>query len=774
MYFPCIFEGFLPAAEINNEDDEDFFLVGSLKTQTEQTEDTEVKDLQVENIRVEFHMYSNVQHDSHFEIVFIVKWMEDGELRTERLSYFRNHTNLPDDFDRSYELEQLSTMEDGLPKSDLIAQYGLEHQDLRYYWYLNLPNTTNCYAANMFTDKTYGKHSETIRRIRNAFRIPGETCLLLHAVDPETMCDRVVGEIHHQSKRSYLTRWFQGTRAGSALFVEPNVLYGKETRRGVSYWRAKLSFFSAREFIAITGIALRQENEYQAEVNGDFVSDVQFRVFTIPGAADRRYYAFMVLPKTVQFHLTKGDKILINFDPKINSRGQDWEGTICDPSVLGAIGDITVYFTRRFDKATMKWVYFTNEFVVNKIEELKTLTEARTKVRDVSPVIANIRVLSNNKAFDRVRKGLQNFDETATDNHKNIMMANDITSLKRVDVFGDLMGKAEDVNVYLDNIFAKANPEQRRTKEKLRDLPGGIMIIQGIGGSGKTFMLTLTTSALIHRMNKDGSKNRVLVVHAMNSGADKLAKDIDFSCNTYNHENRLGTDKIVIRVHSKDTEQDVFMSGPNAQRPREKNGRPNIIQVVDIADELKNIAAAYIVYKSHEAETRQKFPGITDQRLQDQKLSLGAWIATLVGLLGVKHKFAQPEKHITLRNYLFLYVRGHKIDEAMKTQMTDLITKAAVSVIERADVVVTTVSLALDPKLWQLFKPTFMALDEATRITDGEFAGLVTYYPNVKGFLLIGDSKQTASRQRCFKRLLPHKIALPRNLASPCTKGFAG
>jgi len=688
-------------------------------------------------------MYSNVQHDSHFEVVFIVKWMEDEELRTERLKYLMNHTNLPVDLHQNLQLRQVSTMEEDERKSNMVAQYGLKDGELENYWYLELPKTTNRYAANMFTDKTYGVHSETIRRIRNAFHGGNATCFVLFAENPEVMCDKVVKEIQHQAEHSYLRRWFEGIQARTPLFIQPNKLLGKETRKGVSDWRAKLSFFSIREFIAISGIATHLEAEYQAEVNGEWVNDVQFRVFTIPGAADRRYYAFMYLPKTVQFHLTKGKNILVNFNPGTNSRSEDWMATICDPSVLGAFGDTTVYFTRKWDKLTLKWVYFRNEFVANKVEELKTLIEAKKKVRDVSPVIVNIKVQSSDMAFRRIWKGLRHFEETATEEHKAIMMANDLTSLKRVDVFGDLMGTPDDVNVYLDKIFTKANPEQRRTKEKLRNLPGGIMIIQGIGGSGKTFMLTLTTSALIHRLNKDGSKNRVLVALATNSGADKLAKDIDLSCKAYSHENQLGTDKIVIRVHSIATEHDVFMAGPNAQRPREKNERPSIIQVVDIAEELKNIAAAYIVYNSHDAETRQKFPGINDQRLKDQKLSLGTWIATLVGLLGMKQKYAQPEKHITLRNYLFYYVQGHKIDEKMKKQMTGLITSAAAAMFERADVVVTTVSLALDAKLWQFFKPTFMALDEATRITDGEFAGLMTYNPNVKAFLLIGDSKQT-------------------------------
>jgi hypothetical protein len=138
---------------------------------------------------------------------------------------------------------------------------------------------------------------------------------------------------------------------------------------------------SFRELLTIQGVAMRQEFEYQLDQSQDWVGNAEIRVFPIPGAKDRRYCVFLTLPVDAKYTLRAGDRIKMSFDPYTKNRFDDVSANMVEPNILGAIGDIALYFTRQRDKTAKRFKDFSHDFKFTETESFQRMDDARIAVR---------------------------------------------------------------------------------------------------------------------------------------------------------------------------------------------------------------------------------------------------------------------------------------------------------------------------------------------------------------------------------------------------------
>ncbi len=599
-------------------------------------------------------------------------------------------------------------------------------------WVVFLESPSSIYAKNLFTRKAYGGLTNRVRLLRSALRCNSDIVVLCKGTESLAgRVDQVLIDVAGQRKNSYLKRWFEGSQADTPLFVQPNTIRPREAinimgeadpsqaRPDMIRFDRRTTFFNLREYAFFTGLAFCQEKEVVQKMYGAWIEGVDLRIFDIPGAGDRRYFAFMAVPVENVVHFKKDDMVRISFTDGVDSRLNDLIGHIVDSNVLGSVGDVSLFFTRKWDKDNQVFEHPDPDFQSHDLAKFNTLDEARVAVRDVDPVSVKVKPMVSERQYQRMAAGLQKLERTIKSGRvAEVLTANDVENLEQVDLYSDLTGTEAEICEYVDSFFGRANQEQREAKEMLRRLPGGILLIQGVGGAGKSHFINLAIQPLIFRLPRSGLHNQVLVTVAMNEPTNALAEKIESLARSYRNKNPYaGKPIVVVRVHNPDTEKAIFLRDTDAKRPRDPAARPDIIQDADLSVNLEQLVAAAIIKRSHDKSVAQRYAGIRDRRVQNLGLSLGAWMIRRAGLGEERHPFSNKAKYADLRSLLLSYAdQGPDFPKERATMLTRQINDLRIEVLAGADVVVTTVNMALHPKVYSVYHPTLVCMDEAGRL----------------------------------------------------------
>lgn len=139
--------------------------------------------------------------------------------------------------------------------------------------------------------------------------------------------------------------------------------------------------------------------------------------------------------------------------------------------------------------------------------------------------IQNLPAVSNT-TFEKVTNGLA-LAEQLDDSFWIKQLGNTVSGLPKVNAFRNLAGYGTpECDEHLRACSATANAEQASIFTAVQNAPGGITIVEGAAGSGKTRSIIDLATALTCRKNSTGGFDQIIVGVSRNSAATQLATDM--------------------------------------------------------------------------------------------------------------------------------------------------------------------------------------------------------------------------------------------------------
>ena len=163
-------------------------------------------------------------------------------------------------------------------------------------------------------------------------------------------------DIKDQLFDNKLAKWLPANRrTGTRIFIQSGQNQARPAEERPKFeLGAKLSFHSFSEYIIVHGIGILQEHEIRQQDLDTFHDqpEYQLRCMAIPDAGDRRYLGFLDISEmnTANLRLQPGDRLSLNFDPVFNDAADDWSAFVVDPLPFAPHSDVTLIFTRPWDK----------------------------------------------------------------------------------------------------------------------------------------------------------------------------------------------------------------------------------------------------------------------------------------------------------------------------------------------------------------------------------------------------------------------------------------
>ncbi|KAI9651664.1 MAG: hypothetical protein M1831_000539 [Alyxoria varia] len=768
---------------LNDEDTEDEpLLFGNLD---------ELVDPEKEGVSVSLRFNHLRQHDSTVEIQLSIRYQDAtvGRIVSESMASMHHHKNvklIDGSTQAALEVNSVADMPED-QQARILDSFGLSlDSSTSNLWQVIISSSRKLYARKLFTNRDDLQGMQpTVQRLKDALRHSHDRDgieLVCRGDEVNESVAKLTQDWSMQQRLSYLQQTFVGTRVDLPLFDEPNTLRSLgpdlEMDRQPVVVPAKPTYFEAREAFMLWGISHRNEVDHLVDIQNQTSQDVELRAFDIPGATSggitTEYAAYITFKDKVSFSPKEGDTLILDLEPnKPKDRTHDYRVVLVAPDEVASIPDSKCYLKRRWSKEDTAWVAFPSSFHSHVINDLKDLTAGRIAVRDARPVNVSAKLVPSLESHHRVKKGLQHLQKAITRELEDAICANDLESAPRIDCYEDTDNDGrvvdEEKNVregknkatfekiqnskdrYLDILCKDFDEAQRPFLWKCRQMTAQILLIKGPAGSGKNHVMNRAMQGLFLRPDKQGQKKQVIVATATNEGADSIASH--FYRSTQKLQGPYGRgEPIVVRLHTPETEETIFFSRPESNRPVAHNARPPTFEDGEdaglAASAIKDFVAAYI-RERHAEDESQRFQGVFDKRVKYIDLSAGWWMMRRIGYFNrtnegePRDRFykEKPYSH-SLREELKAYVRGAEFDKTRYSQLKALAKQCLEDVLGVADVITGTVSQFLVAKVFSKCLPYWLFIDEGGRLTIEEFWSLRGYYDSVHAIFVAGDTEQ--------------------------------
>jgi hypothetical protein len=485
-----------------------------------------------------------------------------------------------------------------------------------------------------------------------------------------------------------------------------------------------------------------------------FTDEVRVRLCEIAHAGNRRYWAF--LEPIDGMRLEVDDKIGLNFRLTDGSSTDAWAGTVMETPPFAPWGDTAVMLSR-------KWVRDASEQDGGHFDDLELPREgilavsAQTTPDNVRAALTTGRcILARISMTDSdlplrhqlagvnqlwLQRGSEHGQRTAA-----MLLGNSPAWVPASRAFSHLVVPGglttESVANAIQEVLDAAQLDGAQQQPLLalqHDVPGGLQIIHGGAGTGKskTALQAICVAFLLRRLGRAGNltrtKTRILVTCPSNEYTNEVFRNI------HREAVRIcGEDDVpcIVRAHAMTTDRSVATNRatqarnagapPSAQRPIQEE--PNLI-----LDELEGARDLLERYREH---VHREADGIRDRRLQIYDHSLGARVLQVTGAQlddGAPHRFAPPDwetRFARFREYLGQWERNEHFEKedviAFRAAYVDAL---SATLGEVAEVVVTTTAQALGPTMHERFTDIdWVVVEELGRVSEGEFAALCALY----------------------------------------------
>ena len=436
-------------------------------------------------LQIKLRPFVHDQHHSYLELAITVHWTDEQENQRTASSYYRfvpgnldGEIQITEIVDRTpADIRQLQLMFPHVSADELFRWLSTsEHQ----YWRLVLRHKPgHPYASNLFNAVRYGQpiddKLDAIRAHLTSDTIQ-EFTMLVAATDLQGMIQLLNDRFMTERALCPLDNFYDNR----AQYIQLGQLKKPMDRPSYKLGRV-LSYQSFQEYYTLQGYGIVQEYEFNNVTDGPAIC-CDFRIMQLHANNDTIYLAFMTeIDKIARFQ--PDTQLQVGFT---RIRDQDFHARVTEPFIYAGLNDTTLILTRPFDKETGKYLdlnlgkrVFTGDF--------KTSAKARHTIANARPRKAEIRVDSSDTVVKRQLSSLRELQKYAPDEIRQLLQANRFDSLQRYNAFETLGDRATEL---INRICSQFNADQRQVIDLLKNLPGGLGLVIGPPGTGKTYVIT--------------------------------------------------------------------------------------------------------------------------------------------------------------------------------------------------------------------------------------------------------------------------------------------
>lgn len=475
-------------------------------------------------------------------------------------------------------------------------------------------------------------------------------------------------------------------------------------------YRVHYSFHGLNHVLTILGISMLQEQIVLRKQRHNYENkDHAIPLIEVPNGHGRIYFTWLPYPSDEEskFRLQPGDRLKAVFhNPhKPNFDDDGWGIQILGPIAYGPsdmipalvkrrtveieeidpdTGEKTI--TRTWDPNPVRTIQLTG----NLHELAKTVMTAPVNKCKITIRMSDKIFRQNFSSIERVFCPSKNDPDTQSRvDWRTILNGNGFDHLTRRNGIAHITEQFPDLKERKDFIL---NTQQARGVDSMTKALGGVCIINGLPGCGKTYMHKQVIGV---QMKLDKHYTAVVATNT-NEGVDKLCSEYKAMLLKGQKSGSIPNTRYVVRLHSNTTENVIRDSFAVQTRQAKISGRKPLQYFCDEDDvtteefmaELSEIAV-YLGGVAKNAE-KPKFEGIHDKRVTHLVDSAAYLMLKKAGIIPDRYLFDKTDKYSHFKTMYIAFSGGAEFSKAQKDQFAGYANILFDDVIRDASVVVAT------------------------------------------------------------------------------------
>jgi len=606
-------------------------------------------------------------------------------------------------------------------------------------------------GTNFFTFSEFGEHTESIELVRSylhneANNRSNKTTMKIYALTRSTgdLTAKVMTVMEHfsfQKNSDNVSRWFKNGKLHCQLGMQL-----EKSDRPAYMLAGKDTFFTMGEYLTIHFYGALAIHENVAPAHARKEAKIRFAALPFSG---RKFIAFIEMSS--EFRLSPGDRIRVCFNIETQLRDHDWTAEIIAPVPFSTTQDYSAILSRPYIKDKEDG-HFDDTVIpeqsIIKITDQDTTESVREQLTTILPTRAQIQIEDSDKTTRRQLNALREIQQNVDGRYTrlaDILTAGNLRGLKKIDAFRHFAKRhGEDaLQRAVSTYCANHNKEQQEADRALRDLTGGILLVQGAPGTGKSEWI-IDNIAVCFSFATLENPAQIVLLSGSNAPLDELARKIFVKLyGIYEFDTDKRKYPIVIREHAIQTEIDVYRRDQSQSRT-EKLGTRTPPPVQEDLD-LSKLAVARMLLETYKQASAKTFEGIRDRRVQNMELSLGIWMLRVAGIRinGELHAVAHPdeERFREFRKFLRNFGQGMEFSPDIQQRFTLAAEDLRKHVHAIADVQLTTLSNYHQQKVYGEMKPNLVFIDEAAKAPELDSLAAFTWN-QAPARIFVGDIHQ--------------------------------
>jgi hypothetical protein len=530
--------------------------------------------------------------------------------------------------------------------------------------------------------------------------------------------------------------------------------------------RAKNQFDSWDEYTTVVFYNVIVEHEELVDHSHPVHTKVRFVEF--PGGSDRVPIALIQMCDGL--HNLRPDSILdVTFpNAPLTPSGdrEKWRFVILEPDGWVNGQDYMAYAYRPHTKPRDDGTGGFSKFELDprcfiKMKDFPTGNELAQKVVEMPGMRCEARVHVPKVGITRMANSVRHIANTKQEpkyaTEISILLGNNTRDIPRYDYFWDDVQTygQEKVDEVVKHVCTGLNLEQRKVFEAAQETLGGVLLVQGTGGVGKSLVARqFMKYQYIITVEEPVATRQHWFVAPLNSLDDTVANAVDQDLK--NEYRRLNAERqdgdppirypVVIRRYMKETEKWHY-----EEYPREQSDLPDNRPAYFREDNAEFLEMAHIV-RTLDAWRAYDKRG-PDKRFKLKHLAESTWLLRYAGYHvdepGKQHPIANPgnDDVKTFRAWMSRMALGVELDAKEMDSLTTAANKCMADVAKLAQVIVMTPDVVTQFRAHNPSKPYAIFSDEAAKMSEpaalGCFVWARPYKPVVgaPGGILIEDGK---------------------------------
>ena len=299
---------------------------------------------------------------------------------------------------------------------------------------------------------------------------------------------------------------------------------------------------------------------------------------------------------------------------------------------------------------------------------------------------------------------LEVLQDVASREHWQYLLGNRFDTLERRSSYGVISSDSRAEKVARCMFDIHEGCEQHSVLTLAENLPGPVMIVEGVGGAGKTRTAINLAMPFVNAITAYGRRTQVLILANNNAAVDRLITLVKTRFAT------LGLTASVGRWRS-----------------------PSDTNMEDFKDMVASMSLKVTVEEHVKTQVRSN-----DARLQLIDDSFGQLMYRRSGLED-KDSLANPDKnvHASFREHFRRKVLGEDPRSENNRAFTEAMNKLRADLLSVINIVVTTATNAADFALYKNFQPVLIIADDMGRLSETAIWPFISYYD--ANIIILGD-----------------------------------